>query len=305
MATVRRGGTGVRRAAAAKGRAGRARAARAQTRSVLDVALAYLPFTERQLQRVFLVIILAAALALAWFVASLAGLPALAGERFAAATGSAGFAVKRVTVTGVERMNEQSVYQHALARRDQPIASLDVEALRQELLTLPWVADARVSRRLPDLIAIDIVEREPHAVLAKPDRLMLIDRTGRELQPISQAAAAGMLRVHGPGAARQVGELDRLLDTAPALKPKVRQAEWIGNRRWNLTFGTGQVLALPQDEDTAAGALVKFARLDGTNRLLGGKVASFDMRSPNRIYMRIPGRADGETLALANGGGQE
>ena len=35
-----------------------------------------------------------------------------------------------------------------------------------------------------------------------------------------------------------------------------------------------------------------FARLDGVNRLLGGKVAAFDMRSPDRIYLRVPGRAD-------------
>jgi len=30
------------------------------------------------------------------------------------------------------------------------------------------------------------------------------------------------------------------------------------------------------------------------NRLLGGKVATFDMRAPERIYMRIPGRAQEE-----------
>ena len=84
------------------------------------------------------------------------------------------------------------------------------------------------------------------------------------------------------------------LDAAPALRPQVREAEWVGNRRWNLTFKTGQVLALPQGKDDSAGALMSFARLHGVNRLLGGKVAAFDMRNPDRIYMRVPGRA-GET----------
>jgi cell division protein FtsQ len=36
---------------------------------------------------------------------------------------------------------------------------------------------------------------------------------------------------------------------------------------------------------------MSFARLDGTNRLLGGRVVAFDMRSPDRIYMRVPGRS--------------
>ena len=47
----------------------------------------------------------------------------------------------------------------------------------------------------------------------------------------------------------------------------------------------------------SASALVKFARMDGQNRLLGGQVATFDMRSPPRIYMRVPGRADAVELS--------
>jgi cell division protein FtsQ len=128
-------------------------------------------------------------------------------------------------------------------------------------------------------------------VLQKPNRLVLIDDTGHELEPVSAAKAKGMLAISGPGAQRQVEDLSGLLDAAPALKPQVSAAEWVGNRRWNLTFKTGQVLALPQGDDEAAGALVSFARLDGVNRLLGGKVTAFDMRAPDRIYMRIPGRS--------------
>jgi cell division protein FtsQ len=109
-----------------------------------------------------------------------------------------------------------------------------------------------------------------------------------------------MLSISGPGANRQVAALDRLLAAAPALSPQVVGAEWVGNRRWNITFKTEQILALPEGEDEAATALVKFARLDGQNRLIGGKVATFDMRAPPRIYLRVPGRAD-EVLGGANG----
>ena len=127
-------------------------------------------------------------------------------------------------------------------------------------------------------------------MLAKPDRLVLIDASGHELEPISKANSKGMLQVSGPGAARQVAGLGELLNAAPALKPQVEAAEWIGNRRWNLTFKTDQVLALPQGEDEAATALINFATLDGKNRLLGGKVVTFDMRVPEKIYMQVPGR---------------
>lgn len=289
---TRAGGKGVRRAARAQGRAAGARRARATTSGFVDRAMGLLPFSDEQWSRIWLAAIIGGAVALAWVIANLAGVPAMARAEVAALAADAGFEVRQVRVTGTERMDERAVYARALARRDQPMTEVDIEQLRADLMQLPWVSDARVSVQLPDTLAIDIVERVPHAVLAKPNRLVLIDRTGHELAPISRDRAKGMLRVSGPGSARQVERLDRLLAAAPALRPQVASAEWIGNRRWNLVFKSNQVLALPEGADAAASALVAFARMDGQNRLIGGKVASFDMRDPPRIYMRIPGRAD-------------
>ncbi len=300
MATIKRGGKGVRRSVASTNRANNARRVRAKTSSLMDAAMSVLPFTEEQLHRIFLAIILGGAAALAWFVASLAGVPAMAQQQIAGIASDAGFVVRRVTVTGVERMNDAKVYNSVLAKQDQPMPLVDLQEVRADLLKLSWVKDARVARQLPDTLLIDIVERKPHAVLAKPDRLVLIDATGAELEPISKANAKGMLTVSGPGAKMQVEQLTTLLDAAPALKPKVIAAEWVGNRRWDLTFDTRQVLALPEGSTESAAALIAFAKLDGASRMLGGKVATFDMRASGRIYMRVPGRAQEE---LEIGGG--
>lgn len=256
--------------------------------------MSILPFTEEQLHRVFLAVILGGAAALAWFIASLAGVPAMAQQQIAGIAADSGFVVRRVTVTGVERMNDAKVYNSVLEKQDQPMPLVDLEEVRGDLLQLSWVKDARVARQLPDTLLIDIVERKPHAVLAKPDRLVLIDATGAELEPVSRANAKGMLVVSGPGAKLQVEQLGKLLDAAPALKPRVTAAEWVGNRRWDLTFDTSQMLALPEGSTESAAALISFAKLDGGSRMLGGKVATFDMRAPGRIYMRVPGRAQEE-----------
>ena len=300
MAQIKRSDTrGVRRAVRAENRAVTARRARGQASGLIDGAMGLLPFTEDQWSRIWLTIIIGGGVALAVVIASLAGVPALAEAQIAKVAADAGFAVRHVKVTGTNRMDEREVYALALAQRSRAMPDVDIAALRTQLLTLPWVRDARVSRQLPDTLAIDIVEREPHAVLARPDRLMLIDRSGVELAPIAEAKAKGMLRISGSGAAMQVAQLEQLLAAAPALQPQVKAAEWVGNRRWNLVFRTDQLLALPEGEVEAATALVQFARLDGQNRLIGGKVAAFDMRTPPRIYMRVPGQSE-RAKALAN-----
>jgi cell division protein FtsQ len=296
--TIRRKQSGVRRQARAQGTRTKVRKARAQTGSLVGALLRVLPFTEEQLHKFFLIVILAVAATAAWFIASLAGLTLLLNQQVAGVASRAGFEVRKVDVQGVDRLNQLKVYNIVLGREGRAMTEIDLEEIRGEILTLNWVQDARVSRQLPDTIVIDIVERTPHAVLRRPDRLVLVDAGGHELEPISQANARGMLQISGPGAQAQVGALGQLLDAAPALRPQVASAEWIGNRRWNLTFKSGQALALPMGEEDAAGALINFARLDGVHRLIGGKVVAFDMRSPERIYMRCPECKAGETPAI-------
>jgi cell division protein FtsQ len=297
--TIRRNAAPARRQARSQGARTKVRKAKAKTNSLIDALMRFLPFTEEQLHKTFLVLILAGAAAAAWAIASAAGLTALAGARLAYAAADAGYEVERVEVRGVERMNELKVYERVLGQQDRAMPLVDLHALRASLMELSWVEDARVSRQLPDTIVVDIVERQPHAALRKADRLVLIDHTGHELEPVSEAEAKGLLRISGPGAQAQVEALSTLLDAAPALKPQVTEAEWVGNRRWNLTFKTGQALALPQGVERSSAALMDFARLDGTNRLLGGKVVAFDMRNAPRIYMRCPQCREEERAALA------
>ncbi|RIV88078.1 cell division protein FtsQ/DivIB [Aurantiacibacter zhengii] len=289
---------GVRRQARAQGTSRKVNSARRKGQSILGRVLGMLPFTEEQLQKAFTVLILGGALVgLAW-LAQISGATALASDRFAHVASNAGYKLRAVNVRGTERMNEMLVHERAFGQRDLAMTRVDTDGLRAELLELPWVEDARVSRQLPDMLKVDIVERQPHAVLRRADRLMLIDPTGVELEPISRADAADYMLIEGPAAQGQVEALEVLLDAAPALKEKVKGAEWVGNRRWNLTFETGQRLALPQGEDRSAAALISFAQADGVHRLIGGEVASFDMRNPPRMYMHVPGRSQRQELSM-------
>ena len=103
--------------AARRAPARKVRKAQARTNSLIDALMRVLPFTEEQLHKAFLVLILAGAAALAWLVASLAGVTALAGQQLAFAAADAGYEVRRVEVRGVERMNELKVYERVLGEK--------------------------------------------------------------------------------------------------------------------------------------------------------------------------------------------
>jgi cell division protein FtsQ len=220
-------------------------------------------------------------------VAVLAGAPQFVGVQMAQVAGRAGFQVKRVEVKGLKRMESLTVYAVALKEHSMAMPLVDLDRIRSDLMQYSWIADARVSRRLPDTLVVDVVERQPAAIWQTNHKLSLVDDKGVVLERVNPNAMPDLPIVIGHLANQQVASLITLLDAVPALRPNLSGASWIGNRRWDLRFESGEVLALPEGEDVAAHALAEFAKIDGVERLLGRGFVRFDMRDPAKFVVRI------------------
>jgi cell division protein FtsQ len=168
-----------------------------------------------------------------------------------------------------------------------PMPLIDLEGTRQQLLRFGWVKDARVSRRFPDTLVVDIVERTPAAIWQYNQQLMLIDPEGVVLEPVDLAAMPDLPLVIGPAANQHAAQLGRLIAAAPELRPIIEGATWVGGRRWDLRFHSGETLALPEGGDKAAKALARFAEMDRKTQLLGRGLARFDMRLPGKMIVRV------------------
>ena len=254
--------------------------------SWVDTLIRILPLTEKEVQRIVTWAILAVLTLLALVAAQYAGLAAAAYQQYAALAAKAGFQVKRVPVTGMERVDQLKVYQLVLAEKDRAMPLVDIEKIRADLLQYGWIKDARVSRRLPDTLAVEIIERKPAALWQRNGKYSLIDANGIVLANVRADEGGDLPMLNGNEANEHIVALNALLDNASALKSQVSGATWIGKRRWDLQFQTGETLALPEGEAEAAKALLNFARLDGVHRLLGRDLIHFDLRDSDRAYFR-------------------
>ena len=258
---------------------------------MLDQLMGALPFSPATLQRLATWGIVGVTGVVAFGVANWFGIPAMAGVAASEVIGDAGLRLEKINITGLKRMDQMTVYKQALDQKSRAMPLVDLAAVRARLLQYPWVEDARVSRRLPDTLSIHIVEREPAAIWQNHGQLMLIDPHGALLEPVSREAMPDLPLLIGENANRQEEVRRRLMDAAPALKPLVRAAIWIGNRRWDLVFDTGERLMLPEGEAESAAALAGFARMDAKDGLLGHGYISIDLRVPGRMFIRRPSRA--------------
>lgn len=267
-----------------------------------DQLVAALPFGPATIQRIANYTIGSVLVIAAGFAAHFGGVTKWAHDEFAGVVAQAGFQVKRVEVVGANRIDYIKVYDIALSQQNRSMAAVDLDAVRWKLMQYGWIKDARVSRRLPETLVIDIVERSPAAIWQHNQKLSLIDDAGVVLEPVTARTMPDLPLVIGPRANERSRELAALLETSRSVKPLLAGATWVGNRRWDLRFDSGETLLLPEGEKAAKEALAKFTHLEGSNRLLGRGILRFDMRDPARFVLRLPpeGQIKGDVPAATD-----
>ncbi|MES2147941.1 MAG: cell division protein FtsQ/DivIB [Pseudomonadota bacterium] len=233
-------------------------------------------------------------------------IPAKAERAAGTLIGRAGFTVSGYQIVGIANLDRvlvddvvtgelRSAAQEAGAIKA-PQTLVNVAAIRAQLLHFGWVKDARVSRRLPDTLVIDIVERKPAALWQNQGGLQLIDEDGVVLDRVAVDKMPDLPLLIGEGANRQEKQLRDMMAIVPTMAPQLSSANWVGGRRWDLNFQSGEVIALPEGDKAARTALAKFAKLDKSSGLLGRGIVRFDMRDPKKMVVRLP-RSPGEPIA--------
>jgi cell division protein FtsQ len=196
-----------------------------------------------------------------------------------------GFRVEQVDVVGREQTDPKALLAAAELRRGDPILAFDPEGARQRIESLPWVASAAVERRLPDTIAITIVERKPIALWQHNGKIALIDAAGSNLGTVAIESAPPLLLIVGGDAPAHVSELLNALKEHPDLAKRVQASSWIGSRRWDLKLDNGVEVRLP--EVGMGEALRQLADAEASSRVLERDVAAIDLRLAGKMIVRL------------------
>ena len=255
-------------------------------------SLGFAPGTARRIGRWTIVGMMFALVAAAIFAFRL---PQLAGLALGEGVGKAGFTLRRIEITGAHRVSRLAIYNTAFNQDSMAMPLIDLAATRARLMQFGWIREARVSRRLPDTLVIDVIERQPVAIWQNNQQLSLIDADGVVLEPVRIEAMPDLPLLIGPAANRHIADLGALLAVAPRLRPQIHDATWIGQRRWDIRFQSGETLTLPEGDEEARRAIQRFALMDQQDSLLGRGFVRIDMRDPRRAYIRVS-REPGATV---------
>jgi cell division protein FtsQ len=219
---------------------------------------------------------------------------AFTGDRLA----DMGFRLAKVHLEGVSPEALPAVKRAMGLYKDQPLALMDIGALKLRLEAVGWVKEVRVVRLLPDTLIIDVTERQRLAVWQHDGRAHVIDADGGVIREADAGRFPRLPLVVGDGADKAAGAVIPQIQARPRLLNRLEALVRVDDRRWDLRLKDGSLIQLPATDEEAA--LLRLDQLDQESRVLELGFARVDLRDPNVIAVRP---RDGATSAQPTDGG--
>lgn len=150
------------------------------------------------------------------------------------------FRVRQVELIGVRYHSPKDVLARAALRTDQNLFD-DFDDVRERLLRVPGIVDARFERRTPATLRLRVTERVPVALVANPEGLIPLDASAKPL-PYDPSRSGLDL----PIVARADSVLTETLAALSAVDPQLYRAvdgvRQLGSGGVALLVGEGTVL---------------------------------------------------------------
>ncbi|MBT5455100.1 MAG: FtsQ-type POTRA domain-containing protein [Rhodospirillaceae bacterium] len=195
-----------------------------------------------------------------------------------------GLTVEDVSLEGRRFARRSDIVKALGVKRGDAILGFDLASMRQRLVDLPWIRDARVERHLPDRLRVEIKERKPMALWQRKGKLVLVDDYGVIITDRKLNRFRNLIIVVGKDAPRHAPTLFAMLAAEPTLAKRVTAAVRVGARRWNLKLRRGIRIQLPESDPHRAWR--RLAELNAKHRLLARDIKSIDMRLPDRLIVK-------------------
>ncbi len=209
-----------------------------------------------------------------------------------------GLGIETVKLSGQRETNEFQIIEALEIQEGSSLALFDAEAARERLSSIAWVKQASVMKLYPGTLQVRIDEKEPFALWQRGSVVSIINREGEVITDDVDGRYANLLMVMNHGAQRRAGEIIAALEKVPALRSRVRAAELVADRRWDLMLENGITVRLP--ENGVDQALADVVLMDEKNGLLARDIVAVDMRLADRVVVRL----SDEAVARRKAGGR-
>ena len=208
---------------------------------------------------------------------------------------SVGAKVEKILVQGSTYSDHTNLRGAIALAKGDSLVGYDAAAARTRLEELPWVKTAAVKRQLPSSVKVEVFEYQPLAVLEEGETYWVVNKDGHRIAEADERFGE-LPKLTGAGAAEAAANLFANLVAYPNFTAQLFQANFVGERRWDLVFKSGVVVKLP--EDGMPKALTILAQLEERRHVIALPKGMVDLRLSDKIVLQLPEDVDINKLVL-------
>jgi len=168
-----------------------------------------------------------------------------------------------------------------------PTSKVDysLENLRDQIIKDPWIKSVNIRKELPLSLRVKIVEYNPFAIWKNKDKFFLINEEGEiiKISEKEQKRFYNLLIIIGQNSKDNIQTLFNLLLSNPDLASRIRIADRVGDRRWNLELDSNILVKMPEDNFILEG----WKKLDQLLSFQGIEIGlqTIDLRVEDKIFL--------------------
>ena len=197
---------------------------------------------------------------------------------------SAYFPIQIVRVYGINHLDRREVCDSLAPLVKRGFFGIQVEAIRDHLLPMPWVEDILVRREWPNIVNVTIIEKQAVAIW---NGNMLVSETGNIFEPDKATYPNNLPHFYAP-IGKQIIVLQFYNDINRLLLPlhvKISQLEMTSFLSWKLKLDNGITVQAGQKDilQRMAHLVRVYPTIVGVR---AGDVDYIDLRYPNGVAVR-------------------
>ena len=200
------------------------------------------------------------------------------------ASAQAGLRLERIEIDGRLNTDKAAIMKTAGISWYDPMLTLDLGDIHQRLMSIGWVGEARVERRLPNTLIITLNERQALALFQDKDGHHVIDRSGEVINNVAPEGFTHLPVIKGQKAPQNAQQILTILKKEPELFAEVWSLSYQSERRWDVFLRNNIRIQLPEMDPNKAWS--KLAEMDRAHKLTNRDVINIDLRIPGKLVIR-------------------
>lgn len=199
-----------------------------------------------------------------------------------------GFVVKEIHVNELKYIELAEIIKNLDFNNGDNILSIDLEANQKRLASNFWIDSVSLKIIFPNIIEININEKNAEFILFENDQYHIIDEKGNIIKDLGiedTKRFADFIVLTGQDAKLYAANLIEFIKSDKIIYSYISEITRVSKQRWNIKFINDMLVKLPQQDPKSAWSL--FIELNNQMKFFDNKIKSIDLRVKDRLFLEL------------------